>query len=61
MRHALATTSTRDILLGQVFEECCLKKSNQMVSVASVSMKLITKLRIDRLLEELEVEYDTKV
>lgn len=62
MRHAVATTSTRDVLLGQVFEECCLRKSNQVAATpAPVSMKLMTKLRIDRLLEELEIEYDSKV
>lgn len=62
MRHAVGSTSTRDVLLGQVLEECCLRQSNQVSATpAPISMKLMTKLRIDRLLEELEIEYDTRV
>lgn len=61
MRHALATISTRDTLLGQVFEECCLKKASQAENPAPVSMKLLTKLWVDRLLEDLEAEYDCKI
>lgn len=61
MRFAVAEVSTRDTMLGQYFEECCHRKAAQAPAPAPVSMKLLNKLRIERMLEELEQEYDNRI
>lgn len=61
MRHASVTISTRDVLLGQVYEECRAKRNKREVSSTPVSLKLLNKVFIDRLLDDLEREYDAKL
>jgi hypothetical protein len=62
MRYAPVAVSTRDSLLGLVFEEYSVKYARkEMPSLSLVYTKVISKRETARLLEELEREYDNRI